>query len=62
MSVRFRSPFTVQITSGSFLWISKSKPFLDASNSPAWARSGREAGTPITFELGMTEQGKPQVM
>lgn len=22
----------------------------------------REAGTPITFELGMTEQGKPQVM
>jgi len=25
-------------------------------------RSGREAGTPITFELGMTEQGKPQVM
>jgi len=25
-------------------------------------RSGREAGTPITFELGMTEQGTPQVM
>ena len=56
----FRSPFP-SISFGSFLtpldehkWTGK-----DVEVVP---RSGREAGTPITFELGMTEQGKPQVM